>query len=202
MTKKDLLGLNSKNLASILNQLEYKALATRVSNNNMNGDVFLNIPPNIRQFVFSDSTERNQFEAFMLQLNTKITAPIINTPSPTLETSFTISQNILINNSSLHFNDDYNSTIKTLTSDQSKMASSNYKNDSSSKENNQFDPSLPSVNSQQIKAPEWPYIFQFPSDKLSDELQSKLSDVTALVNSSDVSELIKQAFNKMRSYKM
>jgi hypothetical protein len=188
-------GLNSNNLARILNQFEYKALATRVSSNNMNGDVFLNIQPIMVQFVFSDSTERNQFEAFMNRLKTKKIAPIINTSSPTLDNPFT--SNTLLNNSSLHLNDDFNSASKTLTTDQSKIASPN-----NNKENNQFDPSFSSINSQQIKAPELPYLFQYPSDKLSDESQSKLRDITAPVNSSDVNELIRQAFHKMRSYKL
>jgi hypothetical protein len=52
------------------------------------------------------------------------------------------------------------------------------------------------------KPPELPYVFQYPSDKLPEDLQNKLKDISVPINSSDVNELVKQAFNKMRNYKM
>ena len=127
MSKEDLRVYDTPNLASIINQFNFAILAQRVSNTSMTGEVFLNILPNMAQFVFSDSIERFQFDEFMKLLTTKIIRPTKDASSTALDTSFSLFQDSLLinNNQNLFINDAFNLTNNSLANDQSIIVSIN-----------------------------------------------------------------------------
>lgn len=199
MTIENLHDYDSTTLASVLKQLNYTELCEKVSKTSMTGQTFINIQPNVAQFVFLETKEHFQFTEFMNSLNKKQTETVTN--DSLLDSSF---NTLFTNNTTgenLFLNDDFN-TITNKSVNQTATRTSNTVD--SNKENNQNDQGPTSAKSPKItsKGPQLPFIFQYPFDKLQVDLQTKLSDPSVPLNESDVNEIIKQAFNKMRFYKL
>jgi hypothetical protein len=188
MNAENVKTFDSMTLVSVLNQLNFTNLASKVSHTLMTGEIFLSIQPHMVQFVFSDLNERIQFDEFMKQLAIKTTS------STNLDVTYNLLQNSLLDNNSsnVFLNDEFSTT------------SSANANNFSDKENNSIDQTFSTLNTLPIavKTPELPYVFHYPCEMLPEDLQSKLRDIAVPINSSDVNELIKQAFNKMRTYKL
>ena len=109
MNAENVKTFDSITLVSVLNQLNYTNLASKVSNTFMTGEIFLSIQPNMVQFVFSDINERIQFDEFMKQLALKTTS------STNLDVTYNLMQNSLLDNNSsnVFLNDEFTTTSST-----------------------------------------------------------------------------------------